>query len=72
MSLLWYHESPRHGLVRHFMFCYDGYLSFSEALLRTQLLPYLTPRIVYDVMIRASLLHEPLCRYPAREKWALR
>ena len=32
----------------------------------------LTLPIIYEIMTRASLLHEPIIRYPAQEEWALR
>ena len=39
-----------------------------EAFVTTQILPYLTLPIIYDLMTRASLLHEPITRYPAQER----
>ena len=54
------------------MFLYDDYSSFHEALLRLNFYHILLDNLFYDAMTRASLLHEPICRYPAQERWALR
>ena len=65
-------SSNRHvkDILRPFMFLYDNYSSLQRRLVTTQILPYLTPPIIYDFMTRASLLHEPIIRYPAQEEWA--
>ena len=47
-------------------------LACKDALLRLRFYHILLHQLFYDFMTRASLLHEPIIRYPAQEEWALR
>lgn len=72
MSFLWDRQWPRQGHARHLMLLYDSYSKLPRSSFTTPFLPYLTPQIIYDIMTRISLLHEPIFQYPAQERWALR
>lgn len=53
------------------MFLYDGYPSFQKPLYDDSISTISYSTNYYDVTTQASLLHEPICRYPAQERGGL-